>query len=81
LGSLRGLIFPGGFSYADVIASAQGWASVMSLNEQIVNELSQFIARNDTFSLGVCNGCQLLTLLGWVGTEYGTGIRIKINIS
>lgn len=65
----RGLIFPGGFSYADVLGSARGWAATMKFNPSLMEQLKRFKARNDTFSLGVCNGCQLLALLGWVGAE------------
>ena len=65
-GSFRGLAFPGGFSYADVLDSAKGWAGTVRFNARVLAQLSAFYARPDTFSLGVCNGCQLLSLLGWV---------------
>jgi phosphoribosylformylglycinamidine synthase len=64
--SFRGLAFPGGFSYADVLDSAKGWAGTVRFNARVLEQLSAFYARPDTFSLGVCNGCQLLSLLGWV---------------
>ncbi|RWS26136.1 phosphoribosylformylglycinamidine synthase-like protein [Leptotrombidium deliense] len=69
LDSFRGLIFPGGFSYADVLGSARGWAATMKFNEKADNEMKRFKARSNTFSLGVCNGCQLMALLGWVGEQ------------
>lgn len=69
LDAFRGLIFPGGFSYADVLGSAKGWAATMKYNSKIDEQLKRFKTRNDTFSLGVCNGCQLLALLGWVGAN------------
>ncbi|XP_054160754.1 phosphoribosylformylglycinamidine synthase-like [Oppia nitens] len=69
LEAFRGLIFPGGFSYADVLGSARGWAATMKFNDIIAQQLERFRSRNDTFSLGVCNGCQLMALLGWVGSE------------
>ncbi|CAG2101168.1 unnamed protein product [Medioppia subpectinata] len=69
LDAFRGLIFPGGFSYADVLGSARGWAATMKFNDTIEVQLKRFISRNDTFSLGVCNGCQLMALLGLVGSQ------------
>lgn len=67
LDCVRGLIFPGGFSFADVLGSARGWAASLKFNERAARQLTRFKSRPDTFSLGVCNGCQLLALLGWVG--------------
>jgi len=62
----RGIVFVGGFSYADVMDSAKGWGGVLKFNEKIWNELQKFKTRSDTFSLGICNGCQLMALLGWI---------------
>jgi len=62
----RGLVAVGGFSYADVPESAKGWASVIRFNERLRRMFDEFYDRPDTFSLGVCNGCQLFALLGWV---------------
>ncbi|MDH3497075.1 MAG: phosphoribosylformylglycinamidine synthase, partial [Gemmatimonadota bacterium] len=62
----RGVAFVGGFSFADVLDSAKGWAAVIRFNEALWRQFEAFHARPDTFSLGVCNGCQLLALLGWV---------------
>ncbi|GBE33810.1 phosphoribosylformylglycinamidine synthase [bacterium BMS3Bbin06] len=62
----RGLAFVGGFSYADVLGSAKGWSGVIRFNSRVRDEFDLFYHRNDTFSLGVCNGCQLMALLGWV---------------
>jgi len=66
LGSFRGVVFVGGFSYADVLDSAKGWAGVIRFNKHIWQQFQEFYERPDTFSLGVCNGCQLMALLGWV---------------
>lgn len=66
LDRFRGLVAVGGFSYADVLGSAVGWAGVIRNNPQVRDELERFRARRDTFQLGVCNGCQLFALLGWV---------------
>lgn len=69
LDSFKGIVFPGGFSYADVLGSARGWAATLKFNDQLRIKLEHFKARNNTFSLGVCNGCQLLALLNWVGSD------------
>lgn len=67
LDRFRGLVFCGGFSYADVNDSAKGWAGVIKFNEILTKQFTHFRReRKDTFSLGVCNGCQLMALLGWV---------------
>ncbi|XP_004684670.2 PREDICTED: phosphoribosylformylglycinamidine synthase isoform X1 [Condylura cristata] len=69
LDTFRGVAFVGGFSYADVLGSAKGWAAAVTFHPQAGAELRRFRKRPDTFSLGVCNGCQLLALLGWVGGD------------
>lgn len=69
LEQFRGVIFPGGFSYADVLGSARGWAATLKFNGKVEAQLERFKRRSDTFSLGVCNGCQLMALLGWVGAK------------
>ncbi|XP_071978907.1 phosphoribosylformylglycinamidine synthase isoform X2 [Engystomops pustulosus] len=65
----RGLIFVGGFSYADVLGSAKGWAGSVKFNPAVREQFESFRCRSDTFSLGICNGCQLMALLGWVGAD------------
>jgi phosphoribosylformylglycinamidine synthase len=62
----RGLVAVGGFSYADVPESAKGWAAAIRFNERLRKMFDDFYHCSDTFSLGVCNGCQLFALLGWV---------------
>ncbi|KAL3527883.1 hypothetical protein ACH5RR_012539 [Cinchona calisaya] len=66
LHSFRGIVFVGGFSYADVLDSAKGWAASIRFNKPLLDQFQEFYERPDTFSLGVCNGCQLMALLGWV---------------
>ncbi len=66
LDRFRGVVFVGGFSYADVLDSAKGWAASLRFNKKVWDQLEKFYHRPDTFSLGVCNGCQLMALLGWV---------------
>jgi phosphoribosylformylglycinamidine synthase len=66
LDEFQGIVFVGGFSYADTLDSAKGWASAIRFSEMLLPQFEAFYARKDTFSLGVCNGCQLMALLGWV---------------
>ncbi len=66
LDRFRGAVFVGGFSYADVLDSAKGWAASIRFNKKVWDQFERFYHRRDTFSLGVCNGCQLMALLGWV---------------
>lgn len=66
LNSFEGLVFPGGFSYADVFGSGRGWAASLIFNQHIKQQLIKFRRRPNTFSLGVCNGCQLMSLLGFL---------------
>jgi len=66
LGRFRGIAAVGGFSYADAPKSAKGWAATIRFNDKLNKMFTDFYQRPDTFSLGVCNGCQLFALLGWV---------------
>lgn len=66
LDTFRGIIFVGGFSYADTLDSAKGWAGTIRYNERVLQQFQAFYNRNNTWSLGICNGCQLMALLGWV---------------
>ena len=66
LDSFQGIVFVGGFSYADVLDSAKGWAGSIRHNADLLQQFQDFYNRSDTFSLGVCNGCQLMALLGWI---------------
>ncbi len=66
LQGFRGIAFVGGFSFADVLDSAKGWAGAIRFNRDLWRQFQGFYERLDTFSLGVCNGCQLMAFLGWV---------------
>jgi phosphoribosylformylglycinamidine synthase len=66
LDDFSGIAFVGGFSYADVLDSAKGWAGVIRFHKTLYDQFNKFYERPDTFSLGVCNGCQLMALLGWI---------------
>jgi phosphoribosylformylglycinamidine synthase len=62
------IVFVGGFSNSDVLGSAKGWAGAFKYNERARIALENFYAREDTLSLGVCNGCQLMVELGLIET-------------
>jgi phosphoribosylformylglycinamidine synthase len=66
LSQFRGVAFVGGFSYADVLDSGKGWAGAIRFNPKLLAQFTEFYNRPDTFSLGICNGCQLMALMGWV---------------
>ncbi|MDD4379468.1 MAG: phosphoribosylformylglycinamidine synthase subunit PurQ, partial [Dysgonamonadaceae bacterium] len=75
-------VFCGGFSNADVLGSAKGWAGAFLYNEKANKALKNFYARQDTLSLGVCNGCQLMMELGLVYPEMGDDHpKMRPNIS
>jgi phosphoribosylformylglycinamidine synthase len=76
LDEFRGVAFVGGFSYADVLDSAKGWAGAIRFNKRLYDQFQKFFQRQNTFSLGVCNGCQLMALLGWVPWE---GIPVRMQ--
>ncbi|KAJ3264662.1 hypothetical protein HDU77_007853 [Chytriomyces hyalinus] len=60
LAGFSGLACPGGFSYGDVLGAGAGWAKSILLNGNARRELSTFFERKDTFTIGICNGCQML---------------------
>ncbi|BBP45685.1 phosphoribosylformylglycinamidine synthase [Thiosulfatimonas sediminis] len=59
----RGLVACGGFSYGDVLGAGRGWANSILFNDTARATFENFFKREDTFSLGVCNGCQMLSNL------------------
>lgn len=61
LRDFKGLVACGGFSYGDVLGAGGGWAKSILFNPLARDEFAAFFAREDTFSLGVCNGCQMLS--------------------
>jgi phosphoribosylformylglycinamidine synthase len=63
LAGFRGLIACGGFSYGDVLGAGEGWAKSILFHAEARREFETFFARADTFTLGVCNGCQMLSAL------------------
>jgi len=75
------IVFCGGFSNSDVLGSAKGWAGSFMFNEKAKETLRKFYAREDTLSLGVCNGCQLMMELGLIYPEHNPKPRMDHNIS
>jgi phosphoribosylformylglycinamidine synthase len=63
LAEFKGLVACGGFSYGDVLGAGGGWAKTILFNQQASQAFSDFFKREDTFALGVCNGCQMLSQL------------------
>ena len=63
LENMHGLIACGGFSYGDVLGAGEGWAKSILFNARAREMVAAFFARTDTFALGVCNGCQMLSNL------------------
>ncbi len=63
LGQFKGLAACGGFSYGDVLGAGRGWATSILERDGLREAFAEFFAREDTFSLGVCNGCQMLSQL------------------
>jgi len=64
LEGFRGLVACGGFSYGDVLGAGQGWAKSILFHPRARDAFARFFARPETFTLGVCNGCQMLSALG-----------------
>ncbi|MDQ5946807.1 MAG: phosphoribosylformylglycinamidine synthase, partial [Pseudomonadota bacterium] len=63
LKDFKGAVACGGFSYGDVLGAGQGWARTILFNSRARDEFSAFFGRTDTFALGVCNGCQMMSAL------------------
>ena len=63
LKDFAGFVACGGFSYGDVLGAGEGWAKSILFNSRARDEFSAFFNRNDSFSLGVCNGCQMMSNL------------------
>ncbi|MBA5249600.1 MAG: phosphoribosylformylglycinamidine synthase, partial [Gammaproteobacteria bacterium] len=63
LSAFKGLVACGGFSYGDVLGAGRGWANSILYNARAKDEFETFFNRNDSFSLGICNGCQMMSNL------------------
>ncbi len=75
------IVFVGGFSNSDVLGSAKGWAGALLFNEKARNAIMNFYKRPDTMSLGVCNGCQLMTELHLIYPNHDEHVRMMHNDS
>jgi phosphoribosylformylglycinamidine synthase len=81
LEELNMIVFVGGFSNSDVLGSAKGWAGAFMYNEKARVALENFYKRQDTLSLGVCNGCQLMAELGLVYPDHAEKPKLLHNAS
>ena len=89
LGDFVGLIACGGFSYGDVLGAGEGWAKTVLFHKDLRAAFSTFFARPDTFTLGVCNGCQMLSALkelipgasGWPAFLKNTSEQFEARVS
>jgi len=63
LDDFKGLIAVGGFSYGDVLGAGEGWAKTILFNDKLKEQFAAFFGRQDTFGMGVCNGCQMMSNL------------------
>jgi phosphoribosylformylglycinamidine synthase len=63
LSGFKGLVACGGFSYGDVLGAGEGWAKSILFNERLRGAFTDFFQRQDTFTLGICNGCQMVSTL------------------
>ncbi len=81
LSDVNMIVFVGGFSNSDVLGSAKGWAGAFLYNEKAKSALDNFYKREDTLSLGVCNGCQLMMELGLVFPEMDNHPKMQHNDS
>jgi phosphoribosylformylglycinamidine synthase len=63
LDDFQGVIAVGGFSYGDVLGAGEGWAKTILFNNLLAEQFARFFNRGDTFGLGVCNGCQMMSNL------------------
>ncbi len=77
LDNFSGLAACGGFSYGDVLGAGQGWAKSILLNSRAREQFQAFLARDDRFALGVCNGCQMFAALKDIvpGAEHWPAFR------
>ncbi len=63
LAEFAGFVACGGFSYGDVLGAGEGWAKTIRFNAVLADMFAAFFARGDTFALGICNGCQMMSSL------------------
>ncbi|MBR3482257.1 MAG: phosphoribosylformylglycinamidine synthase [Neisseriaceae bacterium] len=71
----------GGFSYGDVLGAGAGWAKTILFNNKLREQFAQFFARENTLSLGVCNGCQMMSLLAEIIPGADEWANFRRNLS
>jgi len=81
LDGFRGLVACGGFSYGDVLGAGEGWARSILFNARVRELFEEWFARADRFTLGVCNGCQMLAALAELIPGAGCWPRFRRNRS
>ena len=81
LEDIKMIVFCGGFSNSDVLGSAKGWAGAFLYNPKAKEALDRFYSREDTLSLGICNGCQLMVELNLINPEHEHPTRMLHNDS
>ena len=81
LEDIQFIVAVGGFSNSDVLGSAKGWAGAFLYNEKAKAALDNFFARENTLSLGVCNGCQLFIELGLINKDHEEKPKMLHNAS
>ena len=89
LKQFQGLAACGGFSYGDVLGAGRGWANSILLNSNVKDEFSEYFSRTDSFTLGVCNGCQMISNLkeiipgtkSWPSFEKNTSEQFEARLT
>ncbi len=81
LDDINMIVFCGGFSNSDVLGSAKGWAGAFLYNEKAKQALERFYSREDTLSLGICNGCQLMVELNLINPRHEHRAHLTHNVS
>ena len=81
LDQFQGLVGCGGFSYGDVLGAGEGWAKTILFNERARDQFEGFFNRKDTFGLGVCNGCQMFSVIKELIPGAGHWPRFVRNLS
>ena len=81
LEEFSGLVACGGFSYGDVLGAGEGWATSILYNDKLSRDFINYFSREDVFTLGVCNGCQMLALLSELIPDTGLWPKFARNES
>lgn len=81
LDDVQMIAFCGGFSRSDVLGSAKGWAAAIKYSPVAAATLKRFYEREDTLSLGICNGCQLMAIMGFIYPDFKPRHTMEHNSS